>query len=101
MRGVTRCQGSTGRMKRRRDRDEFKLTAVTRANARDIETTAWPRPCTERALPRASTVWRGSCVPRFQGPGGAGDPPGRRIGHDTLRTSRTRWTGGGNGGRLE
>ena len=33
MRGVERCQGSTGRMKKHRYVSEFKVTAVTRANA--------------------------------------------------------------------
>ena len=38
MRGVKRCQGSTGRMKKHRYSNEFKVTAVKMANARDIET---------------------------------------------------------------
>ena len=38
MRGVKRCQGSTGRMKKHRYSNEFKVTAVRMANARDIET---------------------------------------------------------------
>ena len=40
MRGVKRCQGSTGRMKKHRDSNEFKVTAVKMANSRDIETKA-------------------------------------------------------------
>lgn len=40
MRGVKRCQGSTGRMKKHRYSNEFKVTAVKMANARDIETKA-------------------------------------------------------------
>ena len=38
MRGVKRCQWSTGRMKKHRYSNEFKVTAVKMANARDIET---------------------------------------------------------------
>jgi len=33
MRGVKRCQGSTGRMKKHRDSHEFKVTAVKMATA--------------------------------------------------------------------
>jgi len=40
MRGVKRCQESTGRVKKHRDSDEFKVTAVTMAHAPDIETKA-------------------------------------------------------------
>ena len=40
MRGVKRCQESTGRMKKHRYGNEFKVTAVRMANARDIETKA-------------------------------------------------------------
>lgn len=40
MRGVKRCQESTGRMKKHRYGNEFKVTAVKRANAPDIETKA-------------------------------------------------------------
>ena len=40
MRGVKRCQESTGRMKKHRYSDEFKVTAVKMANAPDIETKA-------------------------------------------------------------
>ena len=40
MRGVKRCQGSTGRMKKHRYSHEFKVTAVKMANSRDIETKA-------------------------------------------------------------
>ena len=40
MRGVKRCQGSTGRVKKHRYSNEFKVTAVRMANARDIETKA-------------------------------------------------------------
>ncbi len=40
MRGVKRCQGSTGRMKKHRYSNEFKVTVVKMANARDIETKA-------------------------------------------------------------
>ena len=40
MRGVKRCQGSTGRMKKHRYSNEFKVTAVKMANAPDIETKA-------------------------------------------------------------
>lgn len=38
MRGVKRCQGSTGRMKKHRYSNEFKVTAVKMAIAPDIET---------------------------------------------------------------
>ena len=40
MRGVKRCEGSTGRMKKHRYSNEFKVTAVKMANAPDIETKA-------------------------------------------------------------
>lgn len=40
MRGVMRCQESTGRMKKHRYSGEFKVTAVKLANAPDIETKA-------------------------------------------------------------
>jgi len=40
MRGVKRCQESTGRMKKHRDSNEFRVTAVKMANAPDIETKA-------------------------------------------------------------
>ena len=40
MRGVKRCQGSTGRVKKHRYSHEFKVTAVKMATARDIETKA-------------------------------------------------------------
>ena len=40
MRGVKRCQESTGRRKKHRYSDEFKVTAVKMANAPDIETKA-------------------------------------------------------------
>ena len=40
MRGVKRCQESTGRMKKHRYSNEFKVTAVRMATARDIETKA-------------------------------------------------------------
>ena len=40
MRGVKRCQESTGRMKKHRYSNEFKVTAVQMANAPDIETKA-------------------------------------------------------------
>ena len=40
MRGVKRCQESTGRMKKHRYSDEFKMTAVKMATAPDIETKA-------------------------------------------------------------
>ena len=40
MRGVKRCRESTGRMKKHRYSDEFKVTAVQMANAPDIETKA-------------------------------------------------------------
>ena len=40
MRGVKRCQESTGRMKKHRYGNEFKVTAVKMANAPDIETKA-------------------------------------------------------------
>jgi len=40
MRGVKRCQGSTGRMKKHRYSNEFKVTAVRMATAPDIETKA-------------------------------------------------------------
>jgi len=40
MRGVKRCQESTGRMKKHRYSNEFKVTAVRMANAPDIETQA-------------------------------------------------------------
>ncbi len=38
MRGVKRCQGSTGRMKKHRYSNEFKVTAVKMANAPEVET---------------------------------------------------------------
>ena len=38
MRGVKRCQESTGRMKKHRYSDEFKVTAVKMANASHLET---------------------------------------------------------------
>jgi len=40
MRGVTRGQASTGRMKKHRDRDEFTVRAVKLATAPEVETTA-------------------------------------------------------------
>lgn len=40
MRGVKRCQESTGRMKKHRYSNEFKVTAVKMANAPEIETKA-------------------------------------------------------------
>lgn len=40
MRGVKRCQESTGRMKKSRDSHEFKVTAVKMAHAPNIETKA-------------------------------------------------------------
>ena len=40
MRGVKRCREFTGRMKKHRYSDEFKVTAVKMANAADIETKA-------------------------------------------------------------
>ena len=40
MRRVKRCQGSTGRVKKHRYSNEFKVTAVKMANAPDIETKA-------------------------------------------------------------
>jgi len=40
MRGVKRCQESTGRMKKHHYSNEFKATAVKMANAPDIETKA-------------------------------------------------------------
>jgi transposase len=40
MREVKRCQESTGRMKKHRYSNEFKVTAVRMANAPDIETKA-------------------------------------------------------------
>jgi len=40
MRGVRRCPGATGRMKKHRDRNEFNVTSVKMANAADIETKA-------------------------------------------------------------
>ena len=40
MRGVKRCQESTGRMKKHRYSNEFKVTAVKLASALDIETKA-------------------------------------------------------------
>lgn len=40
MRGVKRCQVSTGRMKKHRYSNEFKVTAVKMATAPDIETKA-------------------------------------------------------------
>ena len=40
MRGVKRCQESTGRMKKHRYSNEFKVSAVKMANAPDIETKA-------------------------------------------------------------
>ena len=40
MRGVKRCQESTGRIKKHRYSDEFKVTAVKMANAPDVETKA-------------------------------------------------------------
>ena len=40
MRGVKRCQASTGRMKKHRYSNEFKVTAVKMATAQDIETKA-------------------------------------------------------------
>lgn len=40
MRGVKRCQASTGRMKKHRYSKEFKVTAVKMAIAPDIETKA-------------------------------------------------------------
>ena len=40
MRGVKRCQGSTGCRKKHRYSSEFKVTAVKMANAPDIETKA-------------------------------------------------------------
>ena len=40
MRGVKRYQGSTGRVKKHRYSHEFKVTPVTRDNARDIKTKA-------------------------------------------------------------
>jgi len=40
MRGVKGCQGSTGRMKKHRYSNEFKVTAVKMATAPDIETKA-------------------------------------------------------------
>ena len=40
MRGVKRCQGSTGRMKKHRYSSEFKVTAVKMANAPAVETKA-------------------------------------------------------------
>ncbi len=40
MRGVKRCQESTGRMKKHRYSHEFKVTAVKMANAPDVETKA-------------------------------------------------------------
>lgn len=40
MRGVKRCQASTGRMKQHRYSNEFKVTAVKMATAPDIETKA-------------------------------------------------------------
>lgn len=38
MKGVKRCQESTGRMRKHRYSNEFKITAVRLANAPDIET---------------------------------------------------------------
>ena len=40
MRGVKRCQESTGRMKKHRYSNEFKVTAVKMANAQEVETKA-------------------------------------------------------------
>ena len=40
MRGINRCQGSTGRMKKHRYGSEFKVTAVTMATAQAVETKA-------------------------------------------------------------
>ncbi len=40
MRGVKRCQASTGRMKKHRYSNEFKVTVVKMATAPDIETKA-------------------------------------------------------------
>ena len=40
MRGVKRCQGSTGRMKKHRYGNEVRVPAVKMANAPDIETKA-------------------------------------------------------------
>ena len=40
MRGVKRCQGSTGRMKKHRYSSEFKVTTVKMANAPAVETKA-------------------------------------------------------------
>ena len=40
MRGVKRCQGSTGRMKKHRYSNEFKVTAVKIANAPEMVTKA-------------------------------------------------------------
>ncbi len=40
MRGVKRCQESTGRMKKHRYSNEFKVTAVKMANAPEVETKA-------------------------------------------------------------
>ena len=40
MRGVKRCQASTGRMKKHRYSNEFKVTAVKLANAPAVETKA-------------------------------------------------------------
>jgi len=40
MRGVKRCQGSTGRVKKHRYGNEFKVTPVKMADAQDIKTRA-------------------------------------------------------------
>ena len=40
MRGIKRCQGSTGRMKKHRYSNEFKVTAVKMAITQDFETKA-------------------------------------------------------------
>jgi len=40
MQGVKRCQESTGRMKKHRYSNEFKVTGVKRADAQDIVTKA-------------------------------------------------------------
>ena len=52
MRGVKRCQGSTGRMKKHRYSNEFKMTAVKMATAPDIETKA-----VAEALKRPTVCW--------------------------------------------
>jgi len=77
MRGVKRCQGSTGRMKKHRYSNEFEVTAVKMANAPDFETKAVAEALSIHyfGIEQKAVGWpRDSGTPRSRGWGNQGIP---------------------------